>query len=207
GRLWTLVKIAPDQKYSLDYSVLIAIFIHVNHFISLNAPLMTKAHPIPVVIIALVVLLFADFHLSSCTKTNTKTVYDTTVVTVKDTIIVAPTPSKLSLLVGRDWEMDSAYSNYTGPGTGTLVYARGGTSNSQNLDNYSYTWANNGIEWALENGTYYQFPWTIVNGDSTLLKMTVGANLDYARILYVSSTRADIYDSTASYLDVAIPVP
>jgi hypothetical protein len=170
---------------------------------------MRATYPIPVVIIVLAILFFADFNLSSCTKTktNTVTVYDTTVVVVKDTITVAPKPSVLSLLTGTYWETDSALGNYTGPGTGVLVYARGASNNTLNVSNYYYTWATNGIEWAVENGTYYQFQWSIVNGDSSLLKMSTSSFTDYARILSASSTKVIIYDSSSSYLNTLIPVP
>lgn len=160
---------------------------------------MKKTRPILALGIALVVLLFTGLSLSSCTKTNK--------VTVTDTVTVSPTPTPLSLLTGTNWETDSAYSNYTAAGTGTLVYTRGGSGNSINLDNNFYTWTKNGIEYAVENGTYYQFQWNIVNGDSTLLKMSSSTITDYARIIRASSTKIAIYDSTAKYLDVLVPAP
>ncbi|HWB91816.1 MAG TPA: hypothetical protein VG605_08195 [Puia sp.] len=160
---------------------------------------MKKTTPILAIGIALLVFFLANFSLSSCTKTNT--------VTVTDTVTVTPTPSKLSLLIGTNWETDSAYSNYTTTGTGTLVYVRGRSGNTVNLDNNFYTWTTNGTQYAVENGTYYQFSWSIVNGDSTLLKMSSSTITDYARILKASSSKITFYDSTAKYLDVLVPAP
>lgn len=168
---------------------------------------MKRAYPIPVVIIVLAMLFFTDLPLSSCTKTQTVTVRDTVSVKVQDTITVAPKPTIASLLTGIYWETDSAFSNYTGPGTGALVYVRGGSGNSMNLDNYFYTWTTNGFVWAVENGTYFQFDWNFVNGDSNLIKAYNPSLTDYSRILSISSSKLVLYDSTGRYYDALIPVP
>jgi hypothetical protein len=102
----------------------------------------------------------ANFHLSSCTKTdtNTVTVRDTTFITVNDTTVVKDTvtaaPSTLSLLTGKQWEIDSVYINYTGTGTGILAYARGAAGNLENLDDYFATFTIDGYLWQQENSTY-----------------------------------------------------
>src|SRR5579872_4143498 len=75
--------------------------------------------------------------LSSCTKTVTKTVTvtDTVTKTTIDTVVkYAVNNSVLFLFTGKQWIVDSVFANYTGPATGTLVYARGGSSNTQNYD-------------------------------------------------------------------------
>lgn len=160
---------------------------------------MRNAYRLPLVIIAVVAIFFSNLSLTSCTKKET--------VTVQDTVTVAAKPTTVSLLAGTYWEMDSAISNYTKPGTGTLVYVRGGSGNTLNLDNNFYTWTSNGVEVAVENGTYYQFQWNFVNDDSSLLKIYSNTITDYARIISISSTRYVEYDSTGSFYDVLIPAP
>ncbi|HEV2354219.1 MAG TPA: hypothetical protein VGR89_08250 [Puia sp.] len=138
-------------------------------------------------------LSFIAFGLTSCTKT------------VHDTVQTAP--SIESLLTGTDWEMDSTYNNYTGPGTGTLAYVRGGSGNTMNMDGYYYTWTKNGFIWRVQNGTYYQWRWNFKDGDSSLLVTQTPWGTNYSRILTISSTRFTEYDSTGGFYDVMIPRP
>jgi hypothetical protein len=67
-------------------------------------------------------LLFISvvFLSSSCTKTNA--------------VIKTRTPSLMELLIGKQWIYDSAYTNYTGPNTGTVVYARRSSNNTYMRD-------------------------------------------------------------------------
>jgi hypothetical protein len=159
-------------------------------------------------------LLFANVNLSSCTKTdtNTITVRDTTVLTLHDTTVVkdtvTPAPSTLSLLTGKKWEIDSVYINYTGPGTGTLAYARGSSTNLENLDNYYATWTSDGYLWQLENSTYYSSTWSFINSDSTTYKIVSTVyGTDYGRILKLGAGNLTVYDSIAKALDVDIVTP
>ena len=151
-------------------------------------------------------LLFTTLNLSSCTKTNTNTVtvHDTTVVT--DTVI--PAPTILSLLTGKQWELDTVYWSYTGPGTGTLVYTRGGSNNVEDLDAYYTTYTAQGDFWCVENGTYYTAQWIFLNSDSASYKeVSPGFGTVYARILALGATNLKVYDSTNSALDIEILAP
>ena len=152
--------------------------------------------------------LIALVNLSSCTKSNTKTVTDYDTVVVKDTITVTAAPSTMSLLTGKLWEIDSVYTGYTGPGTGTLIYARGSSGNLENLDGYYGTYTSNGVYWATENSAYLQWQYSFVNSDSTVIKnVSTTYGTDYGRILKLTSNSFTIYDSTNSALDIEILAP
>lgn len=146
-------------------------------------------------------LLLTASYLSSCTKTNTRT------VTKTDTVTVTAPPSRLSLLTGKEWELDTVYWSYTGPGTGSVVYIRGGANNSQNLDNFYSTFTANGDWWAVENGTYFLGKWNFTDSDSTMIKTVVGATTEYDRFLSLTATKYVLYDSAAQVLDVTIVAP
>jgi len=159
-------------------------------------------------------LILSNLNLSSCTKSNPVTVHDTTVVTVRDTTIVKDTitktigPSILSMLTGKQWEFDSAYTNYTGPGTGTLIYARGGSSNLQDLDNYYTTYTSDGYLWQVENGTYYSSTWSFINSDSTTYKVVSTVyGTAYGRITQLTDSTYTVYDSIAHALDIEKVTP
>jgi len=154
-------------------------------------------------------LILSNLNLSSCTKSNPVTVrdttytniYDTTIVNVKDTITTGP--SILSMLTGKQWEIDTVYWQYTGPGTGSLEYARGGAGNAEDLDNYFSTYTVDGYFWALENSTYFSGQWNFTNNDSsTLLVNLSGVGPDYSRIIKLTDTTFTVYDSTNSALDI-----
>jgi hypothetical protein len=157
-------------------------------------------------------LAITNLNLSSCTKSNPVTIRDTTFVTVHDTTIVKDTitkaPSILSMFTGKQWELDSVYTNYTGPGTGTLVYARGSSSNISNFDNYYATWTIDGYLWQVENGTYYSSTWGFINSDSTTYKVVSTVyGTDYGRITKLDASHLTVYDSIANALDVEILTP
>jgi hypothetical protein len=157
-------------------------------------------------------LVIANLNLSSCTKSNPVTIHDTTVVTVHDTTIVQDTitkaPSILSMFTGKQWELDTVYLNYTGPGTGTLVYTRGSSSNTENLDNYYATWTIDGYLWQVENGTYYSSTWSFINSDSSTYKVVSTVyGIDYGRITKLDASHLTVYDSIAKALDIEILAP
>ena len=169
---------------------------------------MRKSAPFLTVVTVFILLLLTNFHLTSCTKTDTVTLQDTTVVTVHDTTIVRPGPSTLSLLTGKQWELDSVFNNYTGPGTGTLVYVRGAPSNTHNFDSYFAAFTIDGDLWQIENGTYYLSKWNFVNSDSALYKVVSTTNVTaYGRILKLNATNLTVYDSTGNARDVEILAP
>jgi hypothetical protein len=171
---------------------------------------MKKSTPLLTVVALCMFLALANVHLTSCTKTDTVT--DTTVLTIHDTTIVKdtvrPGPSTLSLLTGKQWEVDSVFDNYTGPGTGTLVYVRGGSGNLINLDSYFTTFTIDGDLWQVEGGTYFLSKWNFVNTDSALYKVVSPVyGTDYGRILNLSADTLNVYDSTAHARDVEILAP
>jgi hypothetical protein len=140
-------------------------------------------------LLSVVLILFAfQMPISSCTKTETKT----------DTVIVKVTPIS-SLLLGKQWIVDSLYQNYTGSNPGTRVYARGGTNNTQNLDDAIVVMWPDGGQLFFYNGIYYNYTYTFRNSDSTEL-LIHNPNPDYARIVNLTNDHLTIYDSTNSAL-------
>jgi hypothetical protein len=156
----------------------------------------------------LMILVFIATNLSSCTKTNTKTVTNYDTVIVKDTITVTAAPSTLSLLTGKQWEFDSVYFYSTGPGSGTLVYARGASNNTDNLDNYFGNYTIEGQYWQAANSTLYLSNYSFTNSDSNRLKIvSTSYGTDYYNIISLSANKYVIYDSLSNVLDIEVPAP
>jgi hypothetical protein len=117
------------------------------------------------------------------------------------------TPSVMSLLTGKQWKLDSAYSGYTTPGSGTLIYARGGSNNSINVDNLREVFWSDGQYDVFDNaGNYGSSKWSFTSIDSNLIR-TIGGYTDYARVLKLDATHLNLYDSTNSVLDIATLKP
>ena len=152
-------------------------------------------------------LVVANLNLTSCKKSNPVIVYDTTVVTVHDTTVVKDTitkgPSILSMFTGKQWELDTVYSNWTGPGTGSLEYAKGGATNVEDLDNYYSTYTIDGFFWALENTTYYSGTWNFTNSDSSAFEVTLsGVGTSHLRLISLTDSTFTAYDSTGQVIDI-----
>jgi len=155
-----------------------------------------------------ILLAFASFialsSLPSCSK-------DTVTVIKNDTLLIKDN-STLTLFTEKQWIFDTVYFNYTGAGTGNLVYARGGNSNTVNLDNARGVFWKDGTEDDFTyNGVYLPLHWSFVNGDSSEIYSppypTYLPNGDYARILKLDATHLTFYDSTNSALDIFIYKP
>ena len=142
----------------------------------------------------LAILFVSQITNSSCSKTVTDTVY-------------IPFSSTVSgLLLGKQWIVDSLYQNYSASKPGTLVYARGGSGNTQNLDNYVVIfWPDNTQTFANGN-SYIIYPFTYKSADSTNL-LIKNPNDDYARIVKLTSNYLTIYDSTNSALSYYVYKP
>jgi hypothetical protein len=137
----------------------------------------------------------------SCKKETT-----TVTVTTIDTVTVSDT-SIMGLLTGKQWKLDTAYSGYTTPGSGTLIYARGGSSNSINLDDLREIFWRDGQYDVFDNaGNYISSTWSFTGIDSSLIQ-TIGSYTDYARVLKLDATHLNLYDSTNSTLDIATLKP
>jgi|SRR5450631_189319 len=140
-------------------------------------------------LLTVVTILFVfQMPISSCTKTET----------VTDTVLVKVTPIS-SLLLGKQWIVDSLFQNYTGSNPGTRVYARGGTNNTQNLDDAIVVMWPDGGQLFFYNGIYYNYTYTFRNSDSTEL-LIHNPNPDYARVVNLTNDHLTIYDSTNSAL-------
>lgn len=162
-------------------------------------------------LVAVATILFAcQFSVSSCTKTETKTVTDTVTKTVtntvtdtlRDTVLVTNhviTYPIANLLLGKQWIVDSLFHNYNGSGPGTLVYKRGGSGNLQNLDDAIVIMWPDGGQLFYYNGSYNNYTYSFQNADSTELLLH-NPNVDYARIIDLTSDRLTVYDSTNSAL-------
>jgi hypothetical protein len=148
------------------------------------------------------IAFIATFICISCSKETT-----TVRVTTHDTVTANDT-SVLGLLTQKQWQLDSLYYNYTGPGTGTLEYARGGSSNIQNLDNLrDIYWPDGTTEYFDNSGTYSAGTWTIVDVDSTVLHLTTPGGPIHAKILKLDKTHYTAFDSTNHALNIQIYKP
>ena|SRR5664279_119227 len=138
------------------------------------------------------ILFVFQMPISSCTKTETVT--DTLLVTQH--VITYPIAN---LLLGKQWIVDSLFQNYTASSPGTRVYARGGSNNTQNLDNAIVVMWPDGGQLFFYNGAYYNYTYSFRNSDSTEL-LIHNPNVDYARIVDLTTNHLTIYDSTNSAL-------
>lgn len=150
------------------------------------------------------ILFVLQLTISSCSKTETKTVTvtDTITKTITDTFLVTKhviTYPISNLLFGKQWIVDSLFHNYNGSNPGTLVYSRGGTNNTQNLDDAIVVMWPDGGQLFYYSGAYSNYTYTFQNSDSTEL-LIHNPNVDYARIVDLTSNHLTIYDSTNSAL-------
>ncbi len=143
-----------------------------------------------------IILLFISFtfiaSITSCKKNNVTT------VTVSDNSI-------LGLLTEKQWQFDTLYSNYTGPGTGTVSYARGGIGNTINEDNIrDVYWKDGNADYFDNFGNYQHDTWRFTNSDSTTINLTLPASSIDIRIIKLDATHYTAYDSTDHTLDVQV---
>ena len=142
-----------------------------------------------------VILFLSQLTISSCSKTKTVTV--TKILTDS---------SVLGFLTEKQWISDSVYINYTGPNSGTLVYARGSNNNLQDYNTVRVLFWKDGAQDFFWNGTYNQYQWSFTGSDSSNILILHPAP-DYARILKLNANYLTIYDSTFSGLAVYIYKP
>jgi hypothetical protein len=116
---------------------------------------------------------------------------------------IVKTPT-LVLLTEKQWYFDSVYSNYTTPGTGQVTYARGSSSNIQNLDTAHFIYHSNGTEDLYKLG-HFQLSWSFTGPDSTVIYNPPGSYNSvaiYQRIVKLDTANMKLYDSTNSVLEV-----
>jgi hypothetical protein len=139
------------------------------------------------IITFLTVLLLAITTITSCTKDNTSV--DTSV---------------MGYLTQKQWQLDTLYNNYTGPGTGTIVFVRGGSSNTVNLTNVrDIYWPDGTTEYFDNSGTYSAGTWSITNADST--NLTAGSS--HGKILKLDATHFNFFDSANNALNIQVYKP
>jgi hypothetical protein len=144
------------------------------------------------------ILLICQTTITSCSKTVTKT--DTVTKTITDTVVKnVSTTSLSSLLMGRQWIVDSLFNGYTATSKGTLVYSRGAQNNTQNLDNYIVIFWPDGTQFFANSGSYFTYTYSFKSADSLNLLIN-NTKADYARIVELDVKHLTIYDSTNSAL-------
>jgi len=144
------------------------------------------------------ILLICQTTITSCSKTVTRT--DTVIKTVTDTVVKnVSTTSLSSLLMGRQWIVDSLFNGYTATSKGTLVYSRGAQNNTQNLDNYIVIFWPDGTQFFANSGSYFTYTYSFKSADSLNLLIN-NTKADYARIVELNAKHLTIYDSTNSAL-------
>ena len=170
--------------------------------------------------ILLFILIVTISCLPSCTKDTTTTIIKTDTVTIRktDTVNIRITDtlrtvftdsSTMGLLTRKQWIIDSAISNYSGPGTGTLLYARGSNNNIYNYDLVrSIFWIGGNEDGFNSIGAHYSYSWKLTNSDSTALLISSGGSPVYhAKILKLDATHLTFFDSTDNVLDINIYKP
>src|SRR5258708_7211801 len=125
------------------------------------------------------ILLICQTTITSCSKTVTKT--DTVTKTITDTVVKNVSNTSLSsLLMGRQWIVDSLFNGYTATSKGTLVYSRGAQNNLQNLDNFIVIFWPDGTQFFANSGSYFTYTYSFKSADSLNLLIN-NAKADYAR--------------------------
>ena len=150
--------------------------------------------------------------LPSCTKETVTTVVKTDTVTIRitDTLRTVFTDnSTLGLLTRKQWILDTVFNNYTGPGTGTLVYARGSGSNTFDFSlSRTIFWLGWNLDTYNSIGDYYPYTWSFNGSDSTAILMKRSGQPTYhGKILKLDATHLTIFDSTNNALDIQIYKP
>jgi len=148
-------------------------------------------------------------YLPSCTKETITTILKTDTLTIKitDTLrTVFNDTSKMGLVTCKQWIEDTAIGNYSGPGTGTLLYARGSQNNINNYDLVrAVYWSVGNEDFFSTDGSHYSYNWIFANSDSTSLLVSSGNNIAYkAKILKLDATHLVVFDSTYNTLDISI---
>jgi len=148
--------------------------------------------------------------LPSCTKETIKTVVEKDTVTIHDTLrTVFNDTSTLGLLTRKQWILDTVYNNYTGPGTGTLVYARGKSNNTYNFDLVrTIYWLGGNEDGFNSAGVYYPRTWHFQGTDSTTYTTYSPSTGEYTiKILRLDATHLTVHDVTNNALDIQIYKP
>jgi hypothetical protein len=119
------------------------------------------------VIIALVVFTGLQMSFTSCSKTNTNTVtvQDTVTKTVTDTIVKKDTLLSTAILTANNWTFQ--YVDGV-EGNSLFFYTRGGSNNTQVLDNSYFTFLANGTGMLYPNsGPSSSFTWQFTDSTYT----------------------------------------
>jgi hypothetical protein len=158
------------------------------------------------------ILFVIQITNSSCSKTNTvtNTVTDTVVKTVHTTDTVTKfipySNTVANLFLSKQWIVDSLYQNYTASTPGNLVYARGGSGNTQNLDNFIVIMWPDGTQYFSNGSSFVNYSFTFRTADSLNLLIN-NTSADYARIVKLTTNYMVIYDSTNSALSYYVYKP
>ena len=112
---------------------------------------------------SLFVLPIFVIGLSSCTKTNTvtKTVTDTFTVVQKDTVAIQDTVITAAILTANSWKVQELRGVI---GNTPVYYQRGGSGNTQSLDNEYITFNSNNTGTYTDNTlTQYSITWSFTD--------------------------------------------
>lgn len=104
--------------------------------------------------IVLIAVMFS-FAFSSCAPVSKSTT----------------TSSGVELLTGKQWFYKELYIDATAPRTGTLIYKRGGSKNSQNRDLSRAIFWQDGTFDGLEPYEHTKMQWSFANNENTEYKM------------------------------------
>ncbi len=116
-----------------------------------------------------IILFTSQAGFTSCTKD--KTIYDTVIVTKKDTLVIQDTAISLQLLTANSWKLQELRGVQ---GNVINYYKRGGLSNTENFDNEYITFNTNktGIYFDAVGATH-QITWDFSNIENTKITFVV----------------------------------
>jgi hypothetical protein len=108
-------------------------------------------------------------------------------------------PVNFYFLTAHTWEYIKYYTNYVNSANpGQLVYKRGSTNNTINLDQNRVTFNKNGtVDEIDQNGTYIPGTWSFTNAQQTAYKVINSHGTFFTNIDSLSSTRFEWTDLNA----------
>jgi hypothetical protein len=119
------------------------------------------------VLLSLPHIFMFQVSTTSCTKETLK--YDTVTVIKKDTIIIKDTVLSTELLVANSWKMQEMRGVLGGT---KRYYLRGGSANTENLDNEYIAFNQNGTGTYVENNSIqHSITWSFSNDAHTKLAL------------------------------------
>ncbi|HNP24057.1 MAG TPA: hypothetical protein PKM63_15145 [Panacibacter sp.] len=154
----------------------------------------------------LVLLLAVGLFLASCQKSNltsptatTSTTQDELSFNTSNTDELATGKTRTELISQYTWMYKKYYLGYQDPNNlGTLLYLRGATNNSLDLDNVFVTYHADGTVDEDDNGTSYPGTWYFSDPKETIIVVTNSTGTYTSKVLKLNN-KTFIFEYTDIY--------